>query len=156
MHAQSGARHFVDCHFVDTTFRVDSVYTRYLSKLRMKVYFCRYHLGIKCSGSLVSSMNGEVFLKYLFVACLFICIWRYIILRRSGDCKIFKIYDGQSKKNWELSNISWTMNHNLLKIGMFPSKECDVILHDVILRSPFALWKSKKKKAKTQLRLKCE
>ena len=61
---------------------------------------------------------------------------------------------GSVKNNWELSNISKTMKHNLLKFGMFiehsylhnSSKEWTpqrdvirrgVILSDVILRSPF-------------------
>ena len=70
---------------------------------------------------------------------------------------------GSVKNNWELSNISKTMKRNLLKFSMFiersylhnPSKEstpqhdvkqCDVIFSDVILRSPFAQWKTEKLK----------
>ena len=67
---------------------------------------------------------------------------------------------GSVKNKWELSYISKTMKRNLLKFGMFieqsylhnQSKEwttqrdiiqCDVILGDVMLWSPFAQWKTK-------------
>ena len=85
-------------------------------------------------------------------------------------CLHFHIFNvrGSVKNNWELSNISKTMKCNLLKFSMIieqsylrnPSKEstpqrdvkqCDVIFSDVILRSPFAQWKSEKLKRKVQL-----
>ena len=93
-------------------------------------------------------------------------------LHGNGMCKTPEItmlvIRGSVKNNWELSNISKTMKRNLLKFSICieqsylhnPNKEstpqrdvkkCDVIFSDVILRSPFAQWKSEKLKRKVQL-----
>ena len=94
--------------------------------------------------------------------------WWYVLWLIGGITShwtIFQSYTRVSQNNWELSNISLTMKRNLLKFGILieqsfshnPRKErtpqrdviqCDVILSDVILRSPFKQWKSEKLKHK--------